>query len=483
MKVFLRLFLFLVFLTSSLFSFCSVKEVNSIAELKKCNYGTVKYNIANGTQIVALITDYSGDNLFLWDGEEGVRVTGVQNGGLSQALAGFKPGQNVSGFITGTYSASQGIMNNLSCAPGEYYPNDTLHLELGEEGTLTPKTVSVEELNNAQGSLDYINSYVKVHGVPSYYNYANVFFDDSFTNSISLANDFSVVPYDSLNAYNNQKGYFSGVVSATQSYYSSFYGLNIVDSSWFDSEGLADAKKEEWDALASNSISTAPLADVTIKNLNMSAGNYYPICLPFNVSPSQVKEVLGDNVKAYSMDTNNSSMEAGKATFAFKTYDIDSYGGIYAGSPLIVIPSKDVSSATFDGVSISSTAPGQSSYTDWTTYESMAFKGNFDPYTLKPADLFVTPEGNLANPAQKGDFVRGFSAYFSVPVSVYGDQSSAQVVSLVVDGVPLSVDRVAISQPVTDDHVYTINGIRVDKNSLKYNKGIYIINGKKILVK
>ena len=37
MKVFLRLFLFLVFFTSSLFSFCSVKEVNSIAELKKCN--------------------------------------------------------------------------------------------------------------------------------------------------------------------------------------------------------------------------------------------------------------------------------------------------------------------------------------------------------------------------------------------------------------------------------------------------------------
>lgn len=483
MKVFLRIILFFVFLTANQAVFSSVKEVNSIAELKQCGYGTVKYNIAQGTQVVALISDYSGDNLFLWDGEEGVRITGLQNGYLSQTLAGVKPGQSVSGFITGTYSATQGIMNNLSCTPGDYYPNDTLHLELGGEGMLTPKAVTVEELNKAQGSLDYVNSYVKVHGVPAYYNYANVFFDDSFTNSIALANDFSVIPYDSLNGYNNQKGYFTGIVNATQSHYSSTYGLDVVDSAWFESEGMADAKKVEWDALRTDSIVTAPLADVTIKNLNMEAGGFYPLCLPFNVGSELVKEVFGGDMKAYAMDVSNSSMEAGKATFAFKVYDVDSYGGFYAGSPVIVMPSKDVDEASFGGVSISSTSPGQSSYTDWTTYESMAFKGTFAPYALMPADLFVSTEGVLANPAQKGDSLRAFGAYFSVPVSVYGDQPSAQTVSLVIDGVALSIAHVATCRPVADGCAYTINGVRLDKNALKSGKGIYVVNGKKILVK
>ena len=68
-------------------------------------------------------------------------------------------------------------------------------------------------------------------------------------------------------------------------------------------------------------------------------------------------------------------------------------------------------------------------------------------------------------------------------MSVYGDQPSAQTVSLVIDGVALSIAHVATSRPVADGCVYTINGVRVDKNALKSGKGIYVVNGKKILVK
>lgn len=457
-----------------------VLEVNSIAELKGCSGGsTVKYNVAAGTQVVALFKGYSGDIVFLWDGTDGLCVTGVSGGDLSSQIGTAKAGQKVLGSITGKYSGSQGNTNTLTSIPGATFPDHAVSLTLGDEGQLTPVTVSVADLLAEKTTLKYVNSLVRVHGVPSYYNYANLFFDDAFSSSIPISNDYNAVDNSQLNGFNNQKGYFTGICYSTVSRYNTVYGLNIVDSAWFNSEGAADALQVAYDAMAENAVQSVPYADVKLDNFSVTGGQFNTFCVPFAVKKEVVDEVFGAETKVYCLDGSNCSIAEGRANFALKVYDLKSFKEIPAGLPVVVVPERAVANPVFRGVSITSVSPGSDIFTDWGTYEKLLVKGTYSSVVVNEANSrLVTADGKIAVPTTTP--LAGFTAYLVIP-SIVANAEKPEV-NLIIEGVLTSIGELFTTDQ-TFDAVYELSGrkIVVDKSNMK--AGIYLIDGKKVIIK
>ena len=149
-----------------------------------------------------------------------------------------------------------------------------------------------------------------------------------------------------------------------------------------------------------------------------------------------------------------------------------------AGKPYLVKVGTNVENPTFEGVTISSTA---------TTTETDAV--DFIPtlgVTAITADaqsiLFLSAGNRLYNPAAaNSQQIKGFRAYFLLK----GDAASARSFCLDFgDGETTgikAIDNFTISQ---SDNCYDLSGRKIEKSSNgKMAKGVYIVNGKKIVIK
>jgi hypothetical protein len=54
----------------------------------------------------------------------------------------------------------------------------------------------------------------------------------------------------------------------------------------------------------------------------------------------------------------------------------------------------------------------------------------------------------------------------------------AEARSITIDGISTGINNISVKNPI--QNIYNLNGVRVDKVG---NKGLYIINGKKVIVK
>ncbi len=149
--------------------------------------------------------------------------------------------------------------------------------------------------------------------------------------------------------------------------------------------------------------------------------------------------------------------------------------GIVAGTPYLVRVDAAVANPTFDGVIISKTAvPAETTYAD--------FIPVFSPTNLTGGDesvLFVTGGDKLTYPTANGN-INGFRAYFQLKgdaVSLarafrmsFGDASGIE------DIYDLQINDLRFASGT-----YTLDGRRI--NGQPTEKGVYIVNGKKTIIK
>ena len=196
-------------------------------------------------------------------------------------------------------------------------------------------------------------------------------------------------------------------------------------------------------------------------------GQWNTICLPFNVNATKMAELFGtyelctlDNVQNNVM---NFSAVAG--------------GAITAGQPYLLKPSTDVANPTFKGVDIVAGEPTQVDVaTGW------GMKGTYGVTTLATdgSNLFIVTGGKFMKPetAEKA-VMKGMRAYFIVPSG-----TNAKLLRANLDGVETSIDAIGTDDAViVDTTVYTIQGQRVGNTLEGLPRGLYIQNGKKVLVK
>lgn len=188
-------------------------------------------------------------------------------------------------------------------------------------------------------------------------------------------------------------------------------------------------------------------------------------CVPFTISADVIKEKFGEGTQVCTFG----SMEGTVMNFAHST-------SIEAGKPYIVKPTKEVVNPSFTGVNIEAVAAKQvgangyfmqgiySVKTDLTTDGTNLFLGD--------GNKFYKPLGTTTAK------MKGMRAFFIVPQGTNFAALRANI-----DGATTAIDEFAtvVEQP-TDNRIYNLQGQFVG-TSFEGLHGVYVQNGKKVLVK
>ena len=85
--------------------------------------------------------------------------------------------------------------------------------------------------------------------------------------------------------------------------------------------------------------------------------------------------------------------------------------------------------------------------------------------------------------------IKGYRGYFvldeGIQDIVFGDSSSELNISLTIDGELTAVEGLTTNNYLDNDNVYSVSGVYMGKASdmKKLARGMYIVNGKKVIVK
>ena len=109
------------------------------------------------------------------------------------------------------------------------------------------------------------------------------------------------------------------------------------------------------------------------------------------------------------------------------------------------------------------------------------FVGTYSPKTFTEDEakkaLILISDGTLVNPT--ATTMGGMRAYFTYS----GESGESVAPRVVIDGVETALTEVVGSEEVSDGRIYNLRGMYVGHDASKLAKGVYIMNGKKIVLK
>lgn len=242
-----------------------------------------------------------------------------------------------------------------------------------------------------------------------------------------------------------------------------------LSAPYYPSDVTATCKVRQsftYNEASANSIMASTDADVTL-NRSFIPSQWNTICLPYTISSSNISSLFGEGTKV--------------AEFTGKTNNLLNFttltGDMLPNTPYLIKPTTTTSVFTFSGIDIVSGDPVKSiTETDGT----ITFKGVYSAGTLSVGDYYISDD-KFCQASATDLAMNGFGAYFT-----YTGTSSAKELLVSIDGnEPTSMSGV-IGEKVGVKNAYTLSGQRINSAfacSHKMAKGIYIINGKKIVVK
>ena len=196
------------------------------------------------------------------------------------------------------------------------------------------------------------------------------------------------------------------------------------------------------------------------------------IVLPFALNETQVKEMFGEGAKvaAYKGSTVNGDQV---------TLNFEEQTSMEAQTPYMIKPgtnaSKKVNGVFLEAAALKTVKDANSNGID--------FVGNYTTgQTLQKNSFFIS--NNVFYRASGQETMKAYRATFQVPATLT-EAKTMNTVFAGEGGSVTAIDDVHVSPQGSFD-VYHINGMLVKKNAIDLNgldKGIYIINGKKYVVK
>ena len=217
---------------------------------------------------------------------------------------------------------------------------------------------------------------------------------------------------------------------------------------------------ESTDNATNISTANGKVYDVTLTH-TLQTGGWNTFCAPFSTATPSGWTVKELNSSAFDSSTGELTLNFGNAA------------SIEAGKPYLVKVTADVENPTFNGVTISSTT---------TTTETTAvdFIPVINPTSLTGGDktvLFVSGGNTLTYPSGDGN-IKGFRAYFQLK----GDAvAEARAFRMSFDDNVTGIVTVLSGEPTTSNGIYTLDGRRLQGQPTA--KGVYIVNGKKTIIK
>lgn len=286
-----------------------------------------------------------------------------------------------------------------------------------------------------------------------------------------VVNDRAIFSKEIINQYSEQK-YGKQFFSLSNIQVGSGEGTNQETKATYnyisvvtnDYKAATVTSSNTLDEVAVNSFNAQNNVDVQLKR-TLSPEHWNSFCVPFTISEDVIAEKFGAGTLVYTFGSMNGNM----MNFAPSTT-------IEAGKPYIVKPTKEVVDPSFTGVNIEATAAKKvgadgyfmqgiySAKTDLTTDGTNLFLGD--------GNKFYKPAGTTTAR------MKGLRAFFIVPQG-----TNLAALRANIDGATTSIDEFAtvVEQP-TDNRIYNLQGQFVG-TSFEGLHGVYVQNGKKVLVK
>lgn len=217
-------------------------------------------------------------------------------------------------------------------------------------------------------------------------------------------------------------------------------------------------------------------------NRTFRNGRWYSVVLPFSVSQKQMKSVFGDGVKVL-----HYSDVTGTDLNLFEHF----YQMIVGGTPVLVKPAKDVTNQVFSNVTLTNKKV--------VDIENSGFKctGSWDNVDFPEYSYFIDAKTNSfyqydPTKVETNTVKPHAGAFRSWIISTSKNPSEAKQLTMHINGIEEQGETTAIWNAISgnDDAevatkgIYSLSGQKMnatDTSSLP--KGIYIVNGKKFIVK
>lgn len=221
--------------------------------------------------------------------------------------------------------------------------------------------------------------------------------------------------------------------------------------------------------------------NITLNNRTFGANKWYSVVLPFSVSQKQMTSVFGDGVKVL----HYSDVE-GTDLNLFEHF----YQMIVGGTPVLVKPAKDVTNPKFDNVTLTSNKV--------VDIENTGFKctGSWDNVDFPEYSYFIdakTSSFYQYDPTKvETGTVKPHAGAFRSWIIASGDPSTAKQLTMHINGIEEQGETTAIWNAISgnDDAevaskgIYSLSGQKMNATDTRsLPKGIYIVNGKKFIVK
>lgn len=216
---------------------------------------------------------------------------------------------------------------------------------------------------------------------------------------------------------------------------------------------------------AENTFAAQDNVNISLKR-SFVAGTWNTICLPFDVSVEVLAEKFGDVELCTLSSVSNNVMNFDAAT------------SIEAGKPYLIKPTNAVANPTFESVNLVAGDPKLVSPS-----EGWGMKGTYGLTTLATdgTNLFMAADNKFKKPSNESQAVmKGMRAYFIVPIG-----TSPSALRANIDGVETAISAINIENSIndSDNNVYNLQGQRVGTTLQGLPRGLYIQNGKKMIIK
>ena len=223
------------------------------------------------------------------------------------------------------------------------------------------------------------------------------------------------------------------------------------------------------DEASNNSFAAANYDKITLNRTFIAGWN--TVCLPFAfIQESDIEEFFGEGAKVYYLSSHNGT-----------EFFFDRASGMEAGYPyLVYVPMAITEPIVMHNVYIPNTAT-EAHYRDHTSNGStIYFRGTYSPITAggwtkdnaKDKIYVLTPEAKIAK-AGASATSKGFRGYFDTPATM-------EVKGIVFDDIETGIISIENGELTIDNGaIYNLAGQRINRAQ----KGVNIVNGKKMLVK
>lgn len=227
------------------------------------------------------------------------------------------------------------------------------------------------------------------------------------------------------------------------------------------------------DENSNNIVEEAKNVNVTLKRTLVGDGDWNTLCVPFSLTEAQTKAAFGADVELRELES-----VAGN-TLTFKKVN-----SVTADVPCLIKLSEAYAKDTYTFTGVNTVAAKVDDFGSDKVNAAISFIGI---YSSKDVTEWAT-EGkdyvaylganNTFFKAKAGTKMKAYRAFFVIP-----ENTPASAVKAVIDGNATGIEDLVIDGVKANGRVYNLNGQYVGNSLNGLQSGIYIQNGKKIVIK